>query len=60
MSVPLIGGGPRAPSAMSTMAQAPMPPWRNDEEAEDYRNDPRGFLLERCFWVKAALCFITG
>jgi hypothetical protein len=34
-------------SSLSTMHQAPMPPWRNDEEAEDYKRDPRQFLLDR-------------
>jgi co-chaperonin GroES (HSP10) len=49
---PLVG------SAMSTMSQAPMPPWRNDDEADDYRNDPRGFLLDRCeMWMKACTVF---
>jgi hypothetical protein len=34
-------------SSFSTMHQAPMPPWRSDEEAEDYRKDPKEFLLDR-------------
>ena len=57
MSAPGLIGSVRAPSAMSTMAQAPLPPWRNDEEADDYRNDPRGFLLERCFWIETCTVF---
>ena len=24
-----------------------MPPWRSDEEKEDYKQDPKGFLLDR-------------
>ena len=37
---------------IATMAQGPMPPWRNDEEAEDYARDPRGFLLDCCsIWL---------
>ena len=36
------------PTAISTMAMGPMPPWRNDEEAEEYARDPKGFLLDRC------------
>lgn len=43
--------------ALSTMHQAPMPPWRTDEEAEDYRADPRGFLLDRCHWIKSCVVF---
>ena len=31
-----------------TMAQAPLPPWRTDDEKEEYAADPRTFLLERC------------
>jgi hypothetical protein len=34
------------------MHQAPMPPWRTDEEAEDYKRDPKEFLLWRCsLWM---------
>jgi hypothetical protein len=46
--VQLIRPGP----SVSTMAQGAMPPWRNDEEAEDYARDPRGFLLDLCgIWL---------
>ena len=39
-------------AAFSTMAQAPTTPWRTDEDALDYRNDPKEFLLERCaLWL---------
>jgi len=38
--------------ALGTLHQAPMPPWRTEAEAEDYRNDPRGFLLDRvALWL---------
>lgn len=33
---------------MTTMAQGPQLPWRDDDEAEEYARDPRAFLLERC------------
>jgi hypothetical protein len=37
---------------ISTMHQAPMPPWRTEEEAEEYAADPKGFLLDRCaIWL---------
>lgn len=39
---------PSSPSIVSTMHQAPVTPWRDDEEAEDYARDPKGFLLDRC------------
>jgi len=29
------------------MHQGPMPPWRTDEEKQDYKDDPKGFLLDR-------------
>lgn len=40
---------PMGPSVASftTMHQAPMPPWRNNDEAEQYRDDPKAFLLFR-------------
>jgi co-chaperonin GroES (HSP10) len=43
----------------STMAQAPMPPWGNDDElAEEYAEDPKAFLLDRCeLWMKDAFIF---
>jgi hypothetical protein len=31
---------------ISTMHQAPLPPWRNEEEAEEYAADPKTFLLD--------------
>jgi|SRR5215475_593534 len=44
----LIQPSANAPlSSLSTMHQAPMPPWRSDEEAEDYIRDPKAFLLSR-------------
>lgn len=50
-----LGGGGQP---FSTMAQAPQPPWRTDEEAEDYRNDPKSFLLDRCaMWVANCTVF---
>ena len=37
---------------ISTMHQAPMPPWRNEEEKEEYALDPKAFLLGRCaLWI---------
>ena len=38
---------PISAPALGTLHQAPMPPWRTDEEAEDYRNDPKAFLFDR-------------
>lgn len=39
---------PSLAASLNTMHQAPMPPWGNDEElAEDYARDPKGFLLDR-------------
>lgn len=50
--------GPPRVSPLATMHQAPMPPWRTPEEAEDYRNDPRAFLLERCaLWLPKCRVF---
>jgi len=29
-----------------------MPPWRTEDEAKDYRDDPKQFLLDRCaLWL---------
>ena len=40
------------PPALGTLHQGPMPPWRTDDEEEDYKADPRGFLLDRCaLWM---------
>ena len=51
------GQGAVGPS-LNTMHQAPMPPWRTDEEAEDYMLDPRSFLLDRCaLWVRNCTVF---
>src|SRR5882672_9507067 len=36
------------PRSATTMHQAPLPPWRTDEELADYKNDPTGFMLDRC------------
>lgn len=33
---------------IATMAQAPTAPWRDEVEAEEYLNDPKGFLMDRC------------
>lgn len=45
-------GGPtssaRPSSKLSTMHDAPQPPWRSDEELEDYKSDPTSFMLDRC------------
>jgi len=52
MNVILPAGPASNLSSFSTMAQAPQPPWRNDDEAEEYRNDPKSFLLDRCaLWM---------
>jgi len=38
--------------ALGTLHQGPLPPYRTDDEKEDYKNDPRGFLLDRCaLWL---------
>lgn len=52
LSTGLVGGG-----SLGTMHQAPMPPWRTDEEAQDYIDDPRQFLLDRCAWMKHCTVF---
>lgn len=39
-------------SPLGTMHQAPMPPWRTDDEKDDYKNDPRGYLLDRWEFLK--------
>lgn len=39
-------------SPLSTMHQAPGPPWRTDDEKADYKSDPRGFLLDRWEFLK--------
>lgn len=42
-----VGGG-----TMSTMSQGPQTPWRNDDEAEEYAEDPKEFMLSRCrIWM---------
>jgi len=44
--------------ALGTLHQGPMPPWRNDDEEEDYKADPRGFLLDRCaLWMPKMTVF---
>src|SRR5262245_18678344 len=45
VGVPIIGRTAMRPVAM---AQAPVQPWSNDEEAEAYVADPRAFLLAKC------------
>jgi len=53
--MPLITPGAGTPlSSIATMHQAPMPPWRTDEEKQDYIEDPKQFLLDRCaLWMNA-------
>jgi len=47
-----------ATSTIATMSQAPALPWRDDDEAEEYRNDPRAFLLNRCaLWMESVQVF---
>jgi hypothetical protein len=42
----------QAAPSLTSMSQGPQTPWRNDDEAEEYANDPRLFLLARCqFWA---------
>lgn len=41
-----------AAPTLVTMHQAPVTPWRDEEEAEDYARDPRQFLLDRCTLFK--------
>jgi len=36
------------PSTTITMAQGPVKPWANEEEAEEYARDPKTFLLKKC------------
>jgi len=44
--------------ALGTLHQAPMPPWRTDDEEKDYKEDPRGFLLDRCaLWMPKMTVF---
>ena len=39
----------RAPvPTIKTTAQGPLPPWRNEQEEEEYITDPKTFMLERC------------
>src|SRR5262245_10468744 len=48
----------RSAPALGTLHQAPMPPWRTDEEAKDYREDPKAFLLDRCaLWLPSIEVF---
>jgi hypothetical protein len=44
-AVPNLGA---AGGALGTMHQGPMPPWRSEDEKEEYKRDPRQFLLDRC------------
>jgi hypothetical protein len=54
MSAASMSAGP----LLTTMQQTPRPPWRTEEEAEDYRNDPRQFLLDRCaLWANRCTVF---
>jgi len=40
---------------VATMTQAPMAPWRDDDEAEEYAADPKTFMLDRCrLWMDNA------
>lgn len=49
----IIGAAARVPGpTISTMHQAPVAPWRDDDEAEEYARDPRQFLLDRCMWTQ--------
>jgi len=44
----LLGNAP----SHGTMMQAPMPPWRTPEEAQDYKDDAKTFMLDRCqLWL---------
>lgn len=54
MSTPLVSSVPH----LTTMAQAPAPPWRTPEEADEYKNDPRSFILDRCaLWLEGVTVF---
>jgi hypothetical protein len=48
--IPIMRAPLASPGAghLSTMAQAPMPPWRDEDEAAEYADDPKAFLLDRC------------
>jgi hypothetical protein len=54
-----LAGRPGPVGNIATMHQAPMTPWSNDEEAEEYARDPKGFLQDRCaLWLPA--CHLLG
>jgi len=45
-------------ATVATMTMAPTTPWRNDDEAEEYAQDPKGFMLQRCsLWMDNAEYF---
>jgi co-chaperonin GroES (HSP10) len=50
MSIPILSraGGALAGSGTIKMAQGPVQPWANDDEAEAYAKDPKSFLLAKC------------
>ena len=53
-----IANAPSIVPSVTTMAQGPTTPWRNDEEAEEYAADPKTFLLDRCaVWMDNAEFF---
>jgi hypothetical protein len=50
----LIGGSRTTAGNLATMHQAPMTPWRDEVEAEEYARDPKAFLMDRCLlWLPA-------
>src|SRR5215510_1919562 len=45
MSVPILSSAVSRPHV--ALAQGPIQPWSTEEEAEEYRLDPRAFLLRK-------------
>jgi hypothetical protein len=41
-----------------TIHQAPMPPWNGNDEAKDYKENPKGFLMDKCqLWLPSVKVF---
>jgi|SRR5215472_14675062 len=48
-------GVPVRPTQHIRMAQGPVQPWANDEEAEEYAKNPKEFLLAKCAQFMGAI-----
>ena len=60
VATPLAGSGATSFRNISTMHQAPLPPWSNEEEKEQYVIDPKAFLLDRCLpYMNSAKIFFN-